>query len=86
MFCVATQNQWGCVSGSGRIGIIGPYPAIPYPFLPNVKLNYTFFPKNFNILSKMLKIMSSVTLTNNKKQCSGRMVLLGIKVKKIFDF
>jgi hypothetical protein len=49
-----------------------------YPFEPNVKLNYT-------ILSKIWKIMTSMTLTRKIKKCR-RLALLRIKVEQIFDF
>jgi hypothetical protein len=35
----------------------------PYTFQ-----NYTFFPENFNVLSKILKIMTPIPLTRNTKQ------------------
>ncbi len=33
----------------------------PYPFQPNVKINYAF-PEDFHELSKILKIMTPMTL------------------------
>jgi hypothetical protein len=43
-----------------------PGPADPDP---NTFQNYIFFPENFNVLSKILKIMTPIPLTRNTKQC-----------------
>ncbi len=42
----------------------------PYPFQPYIKLNQTFFPENLDILSKILKIMTRLTLTTEVKKPS----------------
>ncbi len=74
--------------GSLRNGILltdpgphlGPPDPDPYPFQPNVKLNYTILPENFNIrylfgitvlvLSKYINLcMTPMTLTRKIKQC-----------------
>ncbi len=75
LFC--SKNQF-CGSGSGSIGINLPYPdpqpvpadkdPNPYPFQTNVKINSTFY-VNFDKLSKILKIMTPVTLKRKIKQC-----------------
>jgi hypothetical protein len=53
-----------CGSGSGRIDIIL---ADPYPFQPNVKLKY-FFPENVNMLFKLLKIWTPMTVLRKTMQ------------------
>ncbi len=55
-----------CGSASGRIVIIW---ADPDPFKPKEEAELNLFPENFNILSKILKIMTSMTLTRNITQC-----------------
>jgi hypothetical protein len=69
-----------CGSGSGRIDIIL---ADPYPFQPIVKLKY-FFPENVNMLFKLLKIWTPMTVLRKIKQC--KLALLSMKVKNCFDF
>jgi hypothetical protein len=43
-----------------------PGPAYPDPYTFQ---NYTFFPENFIVLSKILKIMTSIPLSRNTEQC-----------------
>ncbi len=63
-----------CESGSGRIGIIS----------IGCKAKLYVFPDNFNILSKILKIITPMMLSRKIKQC--KLVLLWIKVKTKSDF
>ncbi len=60
-----------------------PGPADPDldPFQPKVKLNYSFFTENFNILSKKLQIMKPMTLTEKINQCTQT----GTAVKNIIS-
>ncbi len=73
-----------CGSGSGRIGIIlqdpdrdrHPGPAIPnpdlYPFQPNLKKTRVYFFKKIPVYCpKILKIMTSMTLTTKKIMCEA---------------
>ncbi len=55
-----------CGSGSGQIVIIW---ADPDPFKPKEEAQLNLFPENFNILSKILKIMTSMTLTRKAHMC-----------------
>jgi hypothetical protein len=44
----------------------------PYQFQTNVKINsinFTFAPENFNLLSKIFKIFTPMTMTRNINQC-----------------
>jgi hypothetical protein len=71
------------LSYSSRIGIIFTDPDLhpgsadpdldPNLFQPNIKLNYLYslkllFPENFNPLSKILKILTPMTLTRKIEQ------------------
>ncbi len=46
--------------------------------------NILFFPENFNILFKLLKILTPMTLLRKIKQ--GKLALMWMKVKIFFDF
>jgi hypothetical protein len=79
LFLVFNKIQC-CESGSCRIDIILTDPDLnPYSFQPNVKLNYRYFLRNLNILSKIFKSLPPLTLTRNIKNCKP--ALMGIKVK-----
>ncbi len=72
MQCVVDPDPVGSASLC-RIRI-HPRPADPDPFQPNVDLNYMFCPEQFNILSKVLQIMTPEPLTrkvNNVDWCSS---------------
>ncbi len=55
----------------------------PYPFQPYVKLNQTFFPENLDILSKILKIMTRLTLMRKVKNPPS-LVIIRLCIEKFY--